>query len=461
MKYVLIIVALLLTNTSFADKDTIAAKDDFAYGYSLEVDGDGAIYSLYLNEKIYQGMVHEDRGDLRIFNSLGEVVPHVIRRAERLTKKATPTAKLAYFPLYKKDKSESINAAASNIRITTNDQGTILDLNYGKAEIKDRYLSAYIIDASTLTDAPDSLYLDWETTNQNFILNVYLEGSDDLNQWRTLKSSTTLSNMQFNNHTLIQREISLPEKIPKYLRLGWYGDAEFSLKTLNAQFSDSYQSQPRRWSVFLPADIDKVNSVYYFETKSVIPGDRLNINLPTKNTLVKVLIESASKAEGPWFNRFHGLLYDLKIDQNQLVNPDIHQAVNSHRHWRVQILNSGGDFGGKPQLRIGWIPEQLLFVATGESPFTLAYGSARVGNIMAPLGQLLSESAIKQQASLIKSAKLGAAIDFGTPSRLQPPRPEMDWKRYILWAVLIVGVFLLAFMAFRLFKQMEQSDQTK
>ena len=43
-------------------------RNDFAYGYNLEVDGDGAIYSLYLNEEIYKGLVREDRSDLRVFN---------------------------------------------------------------------------------------------------------------------------------------------------------------------------------------------------------------------------------------------------------------------------------------------------------------------------------------------------------------------------------------------------------
>jgi len=459
MRFIIIFVALLIATTLFARQEISVSKDNFAYGYSLEVDGDGAIYSMHLNEIIYQGMVREDRGDLRIFNSAGEVVPHVIRRAERMTKKKTPSAELPYFPLYKKNKSETVSAAASNIRITTNDQGTIIDLNYGKSNLKERYLSAYIIDASALNETPDYLDIEWESDSQDFILNVSLEGSDDLNNWRTVKSSTTLSNMQFGEHVLVQRQISLPKSIPKYLRVSWAGGVEFKIKALNVQFSDTYQSQSRRWSVFLPADIDKANSTYHFETKSVIPADRLNINLPTKNTLVKVLIESASATDGPWYNRYRGLLYNLKIDQNHLANPDMHLTVTSHRYWRVQILNSGGDFGGEPQLRLGWIPEQLLFVATGESPFTLTYGSAKVAAVMAPLGQLLSERSIKQHGSLIKSAKLGSAIDFGDRSRLEPPRPKLDWKKYILWAVLIVGVLLLAFMAFRLFKQMDQTDQ--
>ena len=151
-------------------------------------------------------------------------------------------------------------------------------------------------------------------------------------------------------------------------------------------------------------------------------------------------------------------MYDLQYGDSTLKNPDIHQSVLSHRYWRVTILNGEGKFTGDPVLKLGWIPEELLFVATGESPFTLAYGSARVGPVMAPLTQLLSESTIKQQGHLVKPARLGATIDFGDDSRLQPPKPPVDWKRYLLWAVLVLGVAALAFMALRLYKQMEEQD---
>ncbi len=457
MKTIITALVFLMAIMNFARAETPVSKDMFAYGYSLEVDGDGAIYSLYLNEKTYQGMTREDRGDLRIFNSTGDVAPHVIHKTERMTKKVVAPIELPYFPLYKKDK---VDTTTSNIRITTNDQGSIIDLNYGKADKKDQYLYAYIIDASALIEAPERFEVEWESADDiNFILNVVLEGSDDLTVWQLLKPSSTISNLQFKNHTLVQREISFAKKLPKYLRLSWSGDSEFKLTALHAHFADSSQTQSRHWSEFIPVDIDKANLTYFFETKSVLPADRLNIDLPTRNTLLNVLIESASFPEGPWYSRYNGLVYDLNIDNMRLANPVIHQAVNSHRFWRVQILNNGGDFGGLPKLQLGWIPEQLLFVASGESPFTLTYGSARVAPVTAPLGQLLSDSSIIKKGNLIKSAKLGAAIDFGDQSRLLPPRPKTDWKKYILWSVLIAGVLLLAFMAVRLFKQMDQSDK--
>lgn len=444
--------------TGFVTTTSAASKNDFAYGYSLEVDGDGAIYSLYLDEKVYRGLTREDRGDLRIFNGHGQVVPHDIRRAEKMTKRSLPPVELPIFPLYKNTQGESVTSSGHNVRITTNDQGSIIDLNYGKVTTGERVLTAYIIDASSLKHVPDMMTVNWNTEREDFVMTVRVEGSDDLTHWHNLVSQSTLSHLQHGKHTLLQKSIDLPRSVPKYFRLSWTNYEPLIIDSIQFHFPETYHAQPRQWSTFLPNKIDEEQQSYYFNTKTALPVDRINIKLPERNTLVNVLIESASSEKGPWYGRYHGLLYDLQYGQSALKTPDIQQSVHSHRFWRLTIINGEGQFSGEPVLRLGWIAEELLFVATGESPFTLAYGSARVEPVAAPLTQLLSVSTIKQQGLLIKPAKLGSTIDFGDDSRLQPPKPPVDWKRYLLWAVLILGVAVLGFMAMRLYKQMEEQE---
>jgi hypothetical protein len=300
--------------------------------------------------------------------------------------------------------------------------------------------------------------INWNEQYTDFVRTVRVEGSDDLTSWRTLVSRSVLSDLQHGKHTLIQKSVELPHSLPKYLRLSWARHEPFEVNSIQFEFPETYRGQERNWSDFVPVHFDEKQNAYYFNTKSVLPVDRLNVKLPQRNTLVNVLVESAAAKDGPWYTRFRGLLYDLQYGQNNLKNPDIHQPVHSHRYWRLTILNGEGELSGEPSLKLGWIAEELLFVATGESPFTLAYGSARVGPVAAPLAQLLSKRSIKQQGRLIKPAKLGAEIDLGDESRLAPPKPPVDWKRYLLWAVLILGVAALALMAMRLYKQMEEQD---
>jgi len=436
-----------------------ASKSDFAYGYSLEVDGDGAIYSLYLNEDIYKGITQADRADVRVFNSQGIAVPHYIRRNEQYTQKRESSENIdpPFFPLYRDE--QPLVQGKQNIHITTNDQGSIIDINYGNQDPQTRILAGYIIDTSGLDMAPDKLILKWPADQGGFVSALQLEKSNDLTQWQEIVSRATISDLQYGQHKLVQNEIDLPVRKAKYLRLNWQGRHMPVLEKITLAFPDTYtvEAQPRQWSEYAAQRVDARTHTYYFDTSSLLPIDRIRVVLPQRNTLVRAHIESASSEQGPWTSRYSGLLYDLQQEGEQLRNPDIYPAINTHRYWRIHIQEETGQLGGEPVLQFGWIPEQLLFIAQGEAPFTLTYGSGRVAQSSLTLSQLLGGQSRQQQDRLIKPAHLGARMEFGDASRLQPAKPPTDWKRYVLWGVLVAGVLLLAFMVLRLYKQMDQS----
>ena len=230
-KLLLCITWLLMTQLAHA-----VSESDFAYGYTLEVDGDGAIYSLTLPEAVYHGLTRADRGDLRVFNSRGVVVPHHIKRAEQQTKLAQPDVSLPIFPLYQDDTNPQMRNG-QQVHIVTNDKGAIIDINYGKVGTDTmRKVSAYIIDSSQLTQVPNALVINWQEGEGDFVASVKVEGSDDLNHWQALVMRSTLSNLHYGEHTLLQRRIDLPLHKLKYLRLTWLGDKPLLLASVMAQF---------------------------------------------------------------------------------------------------------------------------------------------------------------------------------------------------------------------------------
>ncbi len=451
-RLLLITILLVLSQISYALSET-----DFAYGYTLEVDGDGAIYSLSLPEDVYHGLTRADRGDLRVFNSQGVVVPHYIKRAEMQHRQEQPPVSLPIFPLYAEN-SNSLGGDGYHVHVVTDDKGAIIDINYGKAGTDtSRRISAYLVDCSQLKLVPNALQLNWPESTGDFVFNILVEGSDDLNHWTQLVSRSTLSNLHYAGHTLIQQRIELPLRKQKYLRLSWTDDKSLMLSGVMALFPTSSQSQERKWSSFAVTNKDTEHHYYYFDTHSVLPADRVNIDLPQRNSLVTVSLASAANAKGPWYPRYHGLLYNLQFEGKRLITPDQVMSVTTHRYWRLRILNQEAKLDGEPTLRLGWIPEQLYFIAQGEAPFTLAYGSARVGPMDTSLAQLLSIDKIQDQQQLIKAAQLGSRIALGNRDKLKPLRRPADWKQIVLWLVLIFGVAALAYMALRLYKQIDQA----
>lgn len=453
MRYALLYLSLFLAS-SLAHA---VSESDFAYGYTLEVDGDGAIYSLPLPEAVYRGLVRADRGDLRVFNSEGVSVPHHLERADRKLQQTSLDVTLPMYPLYS-DAVITQNPGVSGVHVVTDDNGAIIDINYGQLPGSGNHqVRAYLLDCSQLTQAANALIINWKGSQTEFAVNAEVEGSDDLAYWQPVIVRSTLSDIHYDGQALIQRRIDLPLHKFKYLRLVWLDHKSLLLASVMARFPTTYQAQDRQWSTFGFSRYDRKHKTYFFDTHSVLPADRVNVDLPRHNTLLQAKLASAPTQKGPWTLRYNGLLYNLYIDGNELRTPAQVIHVTSNRYWRLQILGKGIQLHGKPVLRLGWIPELLYFVARGEAPFTLAYGSDRVGPADTPLRQLLDLGNSRNQQQFIKPAQLGSSIELGNKDILTTAGPEFDWERIVLWLVLLFGVAALVFIARQLYKQMDRT----
>ncbi len=445
--------SLLLCCLPIAPSAHAIDKADFAFGYTLQVAGDGAIYAVDLSADIYRGLVRSDRGDLRVFNSAGVTVPHYIRRAEHRSKQQVPDVNVPLFPLYEAS-GAAVTADGLNVHIATDAKGAVVDIKYANGAPDQQHLRAYLLDASQLEHPPNVLLLHWPEATADFVATLQVEHSNDLSVWRSLVNAGTLSNLHYAGHTLVQQRIELPTTDYKYLRLRWQGNQAIELNQVIAQFPEHLQAQERQWTNVDATRSGQEQGYYYFATGAVLPVDRLNIALPQRNTLAQVRIESAASDQGPWQRRYDGLVYDLQFADQRLMTPDILLDATTHGHWRLRFTSAEGQPTAPPQLRLGWIAEQLLFVAQGIPPFVLAYGSGRVTSVDTPLPMLLrmAEGAPDQ---LVQQAHLGQRMALGDASNLQPVTPPTDWKRYGLWSILALGVILLAWMALRLYREME------
>jgi hypothetical protein len=96
---------------------------------------------------------------------------------------------------------------------------------------------------------------------------------------------------------------------------------------------------------------------------------------------------------------------------------------------------------------IQWIPHEVVFIARGAGPFYLAYGSSIAKSAAVSLTMLPKNLAIVP-------ASLSSSELSGGESVLQPLAAPFPWKTPLLWTVLIAGAGLLAWMAFRLSKDL-------
>jgi hypothetical protein len=186
---------------------------------------------------------------------------------------------------------------------------------------------------------------------------------------------------------------------------------------------------------------------YQFDLGARLPIDRVNLGLPELNTVVAVELLSRMHPQDPWRHVAARQFYRVNTADGELRNAPIDIATDSDRYWLARGVGSNGTGRVEPvRLQVAWTPSEIVFLARGSGPFMLAYGST------AAMPAETDLSSIPTAVTVLR-ATLGARRELGGRARLARPAVEFPWKRLLLWAVLALSVCLLAWMAYRLSKE--------
>jgi hypothetical protein len=226
------------------------------------------------------------------------------------------------------------------------------------------------------------------------------------------------------------------------------------LTRVDAVFPRVATSAPRRWATLSSVRTSAQPLTYDFERAGAMPVDRLTIRLPQPNSVVEAVLRSRPDAAAPWRMRSRGLFYHLEVNGVTLINDPLGVAPTADRYWSLEVGPDIGSGDGAPILEVGWTPHDLYFLARGEPPYRLAYGSAGMDPPTQSVDALLRAIDDRQRDGFIKEARVGDQVELGGPARLVPPPPPLPWKRWVLWGVLVGSVGLLGWMARRLYRQM-------
>ncbi len=445
--------------------------EDFSWRIPLDTDGQDAIYRVELPPAVYQGVQRADLGDVRVFNQRGERVPHVLRRPATEAGVAAPTLlPVPFFPL-----QGDASAATEALRLTVRTKDGSIDLSRSSAADPGQSPPAgYLVDGREAYDAArdiEALAFAWTDDSPPFSGRFKLEASDDLTAWRTVTADAPLLSLRHGNQRLAQNRIDFLPMRARYWRLSAAPARENQAmpQALPPIAGVSAQTVPVRGER-QRAQRDLTSGggqpgEYLFDTGGYFPVDRVALLLPEINTVADARIFSRASATAPWREVTRATVYRLQQNGQEIASAALPVAGNVDRYWRVYIDPASGAVGAAaPRLRIAWFPRQLFFVARGDGPFELAYGSADVPPAPSALdGLLAADGSARDDLALgtIKTARLGEARQVAdarpTAPPLQAPPQTLPapWRTHALWAVLLACVALLGWMAWRLSRQMQ------
>lgn len=421
-----------------------AGSADFARGSVLDTTEGSLAQRVTLPDDVYEWVTRADLGDLRVFNRDQEEVPYTVRRPQR-TEEYTPWVSLPIFPL---PRLQGDLTADPRIEIQVNATGAIVEFAPGSAALEPA--TAFLFDATELDGAPTELRLDWEGSHeQDFVGRVTIETSDDLNTWSTLVDETSIARLTNGGQLIELTVIRLPPRKARYLRVSLVeGNGKLVLNRAEVRHRSS-ELPERRWKA-LTAQAGKGD--FLFESGGHFPIDRIQLTANgQENYIVAARLFSRERPQDEWRNRGEHSFYRTTVS-GQTVESDPLALGHRDQYWRVEF---DADGLAAPVLRIGWLPDELVFLTQGPAPYVLAYGRAKVEAKEWPLHQLLQRLNKGPEAAELSQVPFARALPpemLGGPDRLKPPPEPVDWQTIVLWSVLVAGVLLVGFFAFRLLR---------
>jgi hypothetical protein len=428
---------------------------DYAVTAPIALDGNGPYYRLNLPIEVHFAARFPDLGDLRVFNGQGESVPFSLIRDRARTEQAVERSEVKWFPLYG---SETASAAMPEIRVERRGDGTVVSIKEGEPQPGGAaVVRGYLLDVSRNRTPMRSLDLDWDATVTGF-QRLSVEASDDLQHWRSWHDGAQLARLVYQGERIERRQIDLPGDRAAYLRLLWREPATapaLTAATLTASRS-SYRPAPFVWSAAAPATRDGEGNLEW-QLSQLISAERLKVDLPEVNVLVPVEIwgKDGRQEHDSWRLLGKTVLYRLLIDGKEWQQQEITLAGEPVKQIRLRLDRRGGGVGaGMPGLAVGITAEQLLFLARGVGPFTLAVGNAQAKAADMPPSTLIP-GYDTSSAPPISAASLGVLAALVPAASAAPTAAlgGLDWKTAMLWGVLLVGVACIGAMALHLLRQ--------
>jgi hypothetical protein len=460
------VIASLLAAATFAVADTAARPEkpaDYASGFTLTTPGDAPFYRVELPLAVH-GQARADLGDVRVFNNNGETVPYALGAWSDGARAAVkPELKpLPFFPL---PFHEGAGSEALDVTIEQTTAGKVIALrsSAGKPASGKASPHAVLVDLSALKQPVQALQTEWPAPSENYSAQLRVDASEDLKNWQTVAEAALLD-MSFGGQRLQQKRLLLPTARYRYLRLS--ADQAlpvFSRLQAEALPVSTPDTGTQRWHE-VSATIDKKTDEkagakpgeYRFDLGAHLSVSRLQLKLPQNNTVAPVELLVREREQDSWRSVINTVVWRLTQNGKSVESPALEIAPQGGRYWLLRVDPRAGGLGqGLPRLSVAWTPRQLVFLARGDKPFTLAYGNRSANAAQLPLASLMPGYKDGAEATL-PLADTGSAVVLGgknAPVAGQEDRPGPDWRRFLLWGVLLAGVALLAWMARGLLRQ--------
>lgn len=430
---------------------------DYAQGVMLETTVASPWYRVSLPQTVYEHSAWPDLRDVRVFNHQGDTVPFTLHVQK--TPPVTPqTMTLRLFPLDMSPvpkKEEGHRSGTSFVLRSTS--GVEIHLESDDVDALGQSYLLTLPEKMSGTFSLAQLRLNWRTSAGNWQGKASVYASRNLASWQPLQEDAPLIDLTRGNDRLkmdtISTRLTLSPEGNRYLLV--ILDSQSPALALESVSAIAQSAEPRFEHVVLEARVDKnAPSEVVWRWPRPQPLSSLSIELENEGVLPVELSWRSGEKE-PWQPLTKTVLYRLDGNRSediplsgQLVDAIKMTPVNARMPENLPTLSGVRD------------RYQLVFNSQGKGPYMLAWGNRAAQKADIGLDMLIPASLRKtQDVDDLPGAVVQEAVALGGDTRLtatSAAEQQSRWKTVLVWGALILGVAVLALMAWRIWREVKK-----
>ena len=451
MRPVLFITCVLLFPLAICAQSRETAADapklmDYAWGFPITVSENASFYSVELPLEVNQSVTDPALRDAGVFNGDERPVPRMFTQVDDEQERAERSNPLPTLPLY-----ESVDASTDENGLLIEREGDSTQFKFDLEDLlapdDDEQLVAYIVDTRQTDDNATALDLVWGQMEPGFMGRVMVSGGNDLQNWSQV-GSAVIAYLREDAASIEQRRIRLRRGDFDFLRIRWEGLPDnWHLSQVMGVYVDGAADTFRKYVTLESTGVDPDDGGQIFSLNGAPMVDQVRIVLPVPNTVISATVFYWSERRERWLSAGHGSYHHIIRNNNAVMSDPL--TISKARTSRFKVVINRGPTDVPVQLEVGWRPDKLLFLAQGQSPFTLAAGSANDALREFPQHRIYGQrslAALSENSGQVVSATLGQRYALGGPERLVATR-QINWRTLLLWFGLVMGVVFVGFMA--------------
>lgn len=422
---------------------------DYGWQWPLSLSsGDAGAYRVELTPDIYAAAWSPTLADVVVVNGDGHAVPATLVPAA--VDDRPLLHELPWFPL-PADRAQRDIAAISEIASDGR-------LRRVELRVTPDAATAWLLDASQSDGPLHALRLSWADDQVPFEQVFRVDASDDLRQWTAVQPEGRVFDLRRDDARLVQGRIAFVAPMrSRYLRLVPLRATmpALQLTGVQAETRPPLAAASWQWRRLEPVQVRRDGrDGYEYRLDGRYPVTRADL-ATAGHAGSRWSLSVRDHDDAPWrVVAADWVAFRLGGDPATRSLPRELPTVMRDRIWR---LEPQAPVAAPPALLLGYRPEALVFVAEGSAPFAVYAGSARAARVAAPVGQVLEVLRRRHGAGWQPATAVpGARVDLAGEDALRPVR---DWTTWVLWAVLLAGVAVVAGFAVSLLRRRPAPSQ--